>query len=457
MINNSAKYIELRNRYQTFYYQGFSYILKDKSLEIVFSFNIDDEIYFKPKLTFENSDYFHFEKINFDDLQTLIFNIGMVELVSYWKACATKRVVVKGFKLSKPQVDFWKKIYFHGLGEYFYLNGIEPDYEDFMHIESHGRSGFKKLNKISLEGCIIPVGGGKDSVVSMEILRRNHDKNLVFIMNPRGATLETSEIAHYKNKTLVVSRVIDQNLLELNKQGYLNGHTPFSALLAFTTLLVAYASGRREIALSNESSANEPTVAGTKINHQYSKSFEFETDFRNYVREFISDDLQYFSLLRPIGEFQIASIFAKNEKYFPIFKSCNSGSKTNSWCGECPKCLFTFIILSPFVSPSRLETIFGKNLFESPELLEYFKELIGDSEVKPFECIGTVDEVVAATCLAIKKYYKPKYPVLLDYFVNSKKFDSCSNVDEQSLLSEINTQNYLPENYMKMLEEELNG
>lgn len=457
MIDNRSKYIELRNKYQSFNYAGFYYTLVNNTLEVEFDFNVDEEIHFKPRMFFESSRYFHFENFKKDDLEILIFHIGMVELVSYWKATVAKKVVIKNYKLDQGQIEFWKKIYFHGLGEFFYLNGIDPDYEDFMTIVCEGQKETTKITGYQLDGCIIPVGGGKDSIVSMEILSRNFDNNLAFIMNPRGATLETSEIAHYKDKTLVVRRTIDPNLLELNNKGYLNGHTPFSALLAFTTILVAFAAGKKEIALSNESSANEPTVAGTKINHQYSKSFEFETDFRDYVNKYLSDEVQYFSLLRPISEFQIASIFAKHEKYFMSFKSCNAGSKTNSWCGRCPKCLFTFIILSPFVRPEKLVQIFGKNLFDSPDLLGYFKELIGDSEVKPFECIGTVDEVVAASCLAINKFYSKELPFLLQYFKQSRKCKDCDHIDERKLLEEINAQNFLPSKYMIMLEEELYG
>ena len=115
-------------------------------------------------------------------------------------------------------------------------------------------------------------------------------------------------------------------MLQLNAEGYLNGHTPFSALLAFLTLLIGVGSGSKYIALSNESSANESTVPGTDINHQYSKSIEFERDFRDYVSQHLSEEIQYFSFLRPLNEMQIASLFAQCEAYHPVFRSCNAGS-----------------------------------------------------------------------------------------------------------------------------------
>ena len=39
--------------------------------------------------------------------------------------------------------------------------------------------------------------------------------------------------------------------------------------------------------------------------------------------------------------------------------------------------------------------IFGKDLWADPELKPIFEELNGTAEVKPFECVGTVEEVRA--------------------------------------------------------------
>ena len=37
--------------------------------------------------------------------------------------------------------------------------------------------------------------------------------------------------------------------------------------------------------------------------------------------------------------------------------------------------------------------IFGEDLLDKPALQQYFDELTGIAENKPFECVGTVDEV----------------------------------------------------------------
>ena len=216
------------------------------------------------------------------------------------------------------------------------------------------------------------------------------------IINPRGATNECVATAGFsEQQTAVIKRTLDATMLRMNKEGFLNGHTPFSAMLAFYTVLIGFATNSKYIALSNESSANEPTVPDSEINHQYSKSIEFENDFRNYLNDYISSDIQYFSFLRPINEVQIASLFAKNKEYYKVFKSCNVGSKTDSWCGKCPKCLFTWIIMSPFIPENELIEIFGKNLLKNNDLVPIIRQLKGEVEVKPFECVGTVEEVNA--------------------------------------------------------------
>jgi hypothetical protein len=236
-------------------------------------------------------------------------------------------------------------------------------------------------------------------------------------MNPRGATVNCIQAAGYTlDDALVIHRTIHPRLLELNAQGCLNGHTPFSAMLAFYTLLAAQLSGIPNIALSNESSANESTVVGTNVNHQYSKSLEFENDFRQYVAQYISPSFNYFSFLRPLSELQIAMLFSRYEKYFDVFRSCNVGSKQDIWCGQCPKCLFAYIILSPFIPPQRLNAIFGKCMLDDPDMRLYFDQLTGHAETKPFECVGTISEVHSALSMALSRWYPNQRPCLLSNY-----------------------------------------
>ncbi|MEI6900186.1 MAG: hypothetical protein WCL00_09925, partial [Bacteroidota bacterium] len=344
----------------------------------------------------------------------------------------------------EAQIKWWKKLYFKGLGEFFYLNEIKATEEDFVEISSIGEHEFASFS-MPLEGkCIIPVGGGKDSVVTLELLK-NFEGSLPLILNPRPASMGcVMKRGFYYDTIIEVKRSIDPVLLDLNAKGFLNGHTPFSALLAFITLLTAILSGRKYIVLSNESSANESTVAETSVNHQYSKSVEFEGDFRRYVKAFINPDIEYFSLLRPLNELQIAYHFSKFTAYHDVFRSCNAGSKEDSWCGKCAKCLFTYIILSPFLEGERLKMIFGKDLLDDPNLVSLLDELTGISATKPFDCVGTIDEVNAALILCMNRINQGEESSLLTHYKKSIAYQKFISSDPVSLLNRINSEHFLP-------------
>ena len=402
--DNQSKFDALRREFSTFTFERQTVKRENGALSLAFDFNLDDRYHFRPTLEIPARPFFDWDSIPEAQLQTLAFQIGMTELVSYWKIACPKKVVVKPFALTESQKAFCKKLYYNGLGEFLYLNSISVSEDDLMEIvtlpidsmPSHGLRWNDMGSCVQFEErTLVPIGGGKDSVVTLECLR-NEIPVIPLIVNPRGATLNCVKTAGYKeNEFIVINRTLDPTMLKLNAEGYLNGHTPFSALLAFISILVAFGSRSKYIALSNENSANESTVPGTNINHQYSKSIEFESDFRHYVAENINDEVQYFSFLRPLNELQIAKLFSQCEAYHPVFRSCNAGSKTDSWCGKCPKCLFTWIILSPFLSREKLTAIFGKDLMADESLQPILEELNGTAPVKPFECVGTVEEVRA--------------------------------------------------------------
>ncbi|MBO6025811.1 MAG: hypothetical protein J6P73_01020 [Bacteroidales bacterium] len=442
-IDNQRRFDELRKRFRNFTFYKQEVTIEEGTLSMVFHFSLDDQYYFHPVLTIPARPFYHWEAIPREQLEVLAFHIGMVELVSYWKIACPKTVTVKPFDLKLCQKKWWRHLYYNGLGEFRYLNGIDCTEKDFMRIESGTNREMKGVNLPLEEQTLIPVGGGKDSVVTLELLRGEMPVRPL-ILNPRGATVECVKAAGYAMEDVaVINRTLDQTMLQLNKEGYLNGHTPFSALLAFVSLLIGFGSGSRYIALSNESSANESTVPGTEINHQYSKSIEFERDFREYVSLHINDKIQYFSFLRPLNEMQIASLFSRCVAYHGVFRSCNAGSKTDSWCGKCPKCLFTWIILSPFLSRQRLTEIFGKDLLVDPDLRPVFEELNGTSPVKPFECVGTVEEVRACV-----DFMKEREGTIVE---DSPQGEAA--VEE--ILKRFNEEHFLPETFVNILKSKL--
>ena len=413
MNNNNEKFQSLRRQYPVFEYEAYHYREEADGLRLWFDFRMGD-IEFHPSAVIERRPFLDFS----NNIDAIVFNIGMVELVSYWKCACPPTVKVLCGSLSDTQVAFWRKLYWHGLGEFFYTNGIAATFDDYMQVNCQHSCGKPDASHIiqNTDKYLVPIGGGKDSVVTLELLRRAGRTVRPLIMNPRGATVECAAKAGFHiGEVLVIRRTIDPTLLDLNAKGYLNGHTPFSAMLAFYTHLASVLSGIPNVALSNESSANESTVLGTSVNHQYSKSLEFEDDFRAYCPSF-----NYFSFLRPLTELQIAMLFSRFTAYHDVFRSCNVGSKQDIWCGHCAKCLFAYIILSPFIEPARLNAIFGKSMLDDTTLEHEFLQLTGKAETKPFECVGTVSEVRQALAMSMARWYKERRPALLkDYSIPS--------------------------------------
>lgn len=439
------KYNELRNKYDTFIYDSYEIEELENTTKITYNFIVPSLTQYKPTLEVKKFKIDSFTK-------NLIFHIGLVELVSYWKATCSKNVIIKAGYINKEQIEFFKKLYFYGLGELFYTNGITPNYDDFINIKCELKEQNIEIPKYVGNGNLIPIGGGKDSNVTLEIMKSDFEDNLCFIINPKQVTLSCAQTAGYSNEKIVtVKRTIDKNLIELNKQGFINGHTPFSALVAFLSYFNAYITGKKYILLSNESSANESNVYGTKINHQYSKTYEFECDFNEYTKKYFKIDIKYFSLLRPLSEYQIAMLFSNYEKYHEIFKSCNVGSKKEPWhwCCSCPKCLFVYIILSPFLYKEKLIRIFGEDLFEKEDLLDIFIELTGYGKTKPFECVGTYEEVRYAITKTISKL--DKQPYLLKYY---KEHFELENLNK-NLENKYNRENNLNPYFENLLKSEL--
>lgn len=433
-----------------------------RGLDIRFTFNLAGKHQFYPTLFIPRKSFFLPDEEIANHLDSIVFNLGMIELISYWKAACPPKVIIKPYALHTDQVQWWKKIYFNGLGEFFYLNSIEVTEENFMEIECAANfvetySSFIELHSSASQQIenkvIIPVGGGKDSAVTLELLG-NRFSGIPLILNPRGASLDTIAAKGFTPDQMIgIQRTIDPGLLKLNDLGFLNGHTPFSALLAFVTVLGAILTGHRNIALSNESSANEATVEGTEINHQYSKSFRFESDFRDYVKRWICDDINYFSFLRPLNELQIASLFATFSRYHPVFKSCNAGSKANRWCGQCAKCLFTYIILSPFLQQAQLVHIFGKNLLDDGSLKPLFDQLTGLADEKPFDCVGTIREVNLALCETIRQTNESALPFLLIYYKNSGKYLQYKRIDFKTELLQLSDEHHLLPEFLSIVQE----
>ncbi len=390
--------------------------------------NIED-INFTHTIIIPNS----IDKKNPEDLSSAIFYLGVAEIVNYWKIACPKIIEIKTGYLDEYQKQWFKNIFYNGLGEFMYLNNIVVSEKDFFEfkIENSIPETVSNISSISLsENILLPIGGGKDSIVSYELLKQKFSKEItLFAVNAIKATKRLFEKAKSENINSIdninIQRILDKKIVECNADGFLNGHVPFSALLGFIAIITSLLHNKKYILLSNESSANEENVVfeGLKVNHQFSKSLQFENDFRHFVKKYIHKDIEYLSFLRPLSEIQIGKIFAQFPKNFPIFKSCNAGSKKDIWCNDCPKCLFAYIILFPFVKKENMIKIFGQDLFERSDekMKKMFHELIDETMVKPFECVGTYSEVNLALKMSLYQYEEEtlqNYPILLQEYIS---------------------------------------
>jgi len=220
-INRQNKFQELRKAYPFFVFQSYSIFKTKTNLRISFLFELGDRFSFRPELEIPFRDFYTMNKIPDMVLENLVFQIGMVELISYWKTACPPKVLVRAGYLDKEQIAWWKKLYYNGLGEFFYLNGIQTDKDSFMEIVPEG--GPKEISTVFLndEQVLVPVGGGKDSVVSLELLKNNGLAVKPFLLNPRKAALRTIKIAGFSTPgSVVVNRRLDPQLLDLNKTGF---------------------------------------------------------------------------------------------------------------------------------------------------------------------------------------------------------------------------------------------
>lgn len=441
------EYEFLREKYNHFFYHNYKIEQDEQNIYLRYHFEIQNLAHFHPVLIIVKKD-FEWKNLDSNKIKNIGFHIGLVEAMSYWKATCSQNFIIKCATLEEKQIQWFKKLIYLGLGEFRYKNKIQVCQEDFVQIISQGPKFEPEKLENELSDCIIPIGGGKDSNVTLELLKEIKHKRFGFRMNLEPVSQKCAEIAGLtENEIIEIKRQIDPNLLTLNTQGCLNGHTPFSALVAFISYFTATSLGKKYIVLSNEDSANETNIKGENINHQYSKTIEFENDFRNYVKNYIcSNGPEYFSFLRPISEIQIGKLFSRMEDYHSIFKSCNVGSKEKpwKWCCNCAKCLFPYIILSPFLEKDKLVSIFGEDLFEKESLLPTFIELCGFAENKPFECVGTYEEVKFAVSKVIQNTNE-KLPFLLQYYKDNFEIIECD------LLHNYNEKNNLPEEFEQIL------
>ena len=320
--------------------------------------------------------------------------------VSYYKAYIPEQIeIANGGALDDDTADFFEDLYFNGLGEFAFRN----------QVKLKNKIKFPRGGKAVIAGnvtpsnkALVPVGGGKDSLVTVEALRKSgHDITLCSVNRPGpiAACMDASGL-----DSISFERKIDKRLLELNDNGALNGHVPITAIVSFILVAAGIWHGFDGIAFSNERSANEGNTEweGRIVNHQFSKSLEFENALSAFIKTHIAGGIDCFSFLRPLSELHIAKLFSNETRYDHVFTSCNKSYRIvdamvdKRWCCDCPKCRFVYLVLAPFMDKERLLNIFGNDMLDDASQIDGFRELLGLKGHKPWECVGEILESGAA-------------------------------------------------------------
>jgi UDP-N-acetyl-alpha-D-muramoyl-L-alanyl-L-glutamate epimerase len=333
-------------------------------------------------------------------VEGLLSLLHWVAGVSYFKTAAPLTVDCEMGAPPPATATLLEALYSEGLGEFAYRNRLSalprpgfpvgPPLERPRAVKSQSRARM-----------LVPIGGGKDSAVALEVVRRSGNEIALFSVGDAPPIARTAAIAGLPH--LICTRRLDPGLAALNRTGALNGHIPITAIVSCAALLTAALRGFDAVVMANERSASTGNVAweGIDVNHQFSKSLPAEHLLRSAIAE-ADPGLELFSVLRPASELAIARAFARMEQYHEAFTSCNAifrldpALRESSWCCDCPKCRFVFLVLAPFCEPEHLHRVFGCDMLDDERQFAGFALLTATGGHKPFECVGEEEESLAA-------------------------------------------------------------
>ena len=321
--------------------------------------------------------------------------------VSYWKTSCPPLIQRRDGALSEADARFFERLWTHGLGEFFFVNRLSPLGLVRMPAGPVDRPPVAGPPGIEDGPALTLIGGGKDSAVSIELLREAGQPQSLLCVGRHARILHAAEVSELP--LLVMERSLSPKLFELNAEGALNGHVPITGILQLAAQVVALAGGFGAVVASNERSASSGNVVleGVEINHQWSKGIDFERSLQAWSARHLVVGPAMFSLLRPFSELAIARELARHERWLPVVTSCNANFSLTSpgaprWCGRCPKCVFVFAVTTPWLDDRAREILFGADFLDDPLNVPVVLELLGLQGHKPFECVGTADEMRAA-------------------------------------------------------------
>lgn len=382
-------------RYATFRFEGWRF--DEATATVTLRYALDDALAFEERVELPPGAP-PLDAARRAALEAVLELLHQVAGVSYWKAAAPPALEIG--PLTERRARLLTDVYVQGLGEYAYRNGIDVA----SRVRFAGDPGVVAA-PVALPATgrsLVPVGGGKDSVVALETMRAAGADVTLFSVGDATAIAATAQVAGLPR--LIARRTISPALLAANAAGALNGHVPVTAVVTLIALATAVLHGLDEVVLANERSASQGNLEwrGIEVNHQWSKGLAFERALRDVLAHEVTPSVDVFSLLRGASELGIARAFAALPAYHHAFTSCNATFRLDerrraaTWCRNCPKCRFVFLALAPWLEPADLRSIFGADLLDDADQTADFLALCGFEEHKPFECVGEREESLAA-------------------------------------------------------------
>lgn len=327
--------------------------------------------------------------------------------VSYYKTAVPPQMLLDGEDVGGPGDlspalrGLLEQVYTLGLGEFAYRNQI--DVRDRVRFPAADVAAATAPVALPTTGrTLVPIGGGKDSVVALEIVRRAGREAVCFSVGRAEPIVRCVAAAGLPHA--VARRELSPNIGAVNAAGALNGHVPVTAVVSTIALMTAILHGADAVTMANERSASEGNLVwnGLDVNHQWSKGAAFERAVRGVIEGEVAIGLDYRSVLRSASELAIARGFSRLTQFHAAFTSCNTvfrldpARRNSQWCADCPKCRFVFLALAPYLDPPALTAIFGVDMLDDPAQYGGFCDLAGLREHKPFECVGEEAESLVA-------------------------------------------------------------
>ncbi|MGD9583580.1 MAG: UDP-N-acetyl-alpha-D-muramoyl-L-alanyl-L-glutamate epimerase [Lysobacterales bacterium] len=326
--------------------------------------------------------------------------LHLVAGISYYKAALPPTIRIEGEGIDAASAERLTTIYLQGLGEFAHQNRLDLRGRIIFPATAAAAAAPAPLDLP--RRTLVPIGGGKDSLVTVEMLRSLGEPMTAVWVGQSALIAATATATGLP--LLNIGRSLSPLLFEMNRAGAWNGHIPVTAINSAILIAASLLYGFDAIAFSNERSASSANlvVDGFAINHQWSKGLDFERLLRAQIQCQIAPDLDYFSALRPWSELAVTRRFAALSQYHGVFSSCNRNFRilaerpASRWCGQCPKCHFVFLALAPFLPKPSLLAIFGRNYLDDATLAADYDALLEIAAHKPFECVGEGRESRAA-------------------------------------------------------------